>query len=431
MSEKKKIAFHTLGCKLNFSETSAISRKSDEEGYINVGFDQVADIYVINSCSVTKRAEKRCKTLVKKVLKTNPHAQIAVVGCYSQINPDEIKSISGVDLVLGNTDKFSLFEHLKPVDPSNNKENALELTATQPEVFIPSYSIDDRTRSFFKIQDGCDYFCSYCTVPLARGRSRSNSIAQTLTTATEIAKTNIKEVVLSGVNIGDFGRKNGESLYGFLQEFVKIDGIERIRISSVEPDLLHDDIIELVAQSAKLMPHFHIPLQSGSDEVLKAMGRRYDTQLFRSRVAKIKQLMPQACIAVDIIAGFPSETDALFYKSLEFLRDTPISYIHVFTYSERENTLANKYSLQIPPAERNRRSKLIQELSDMKRGVFYNSNIGFNTEVLWEKDNLDGLMHGFTSNYIKVKRKFDIQRVNTIERIRLETIDSDGLFMVK
>ena len=431
MSEKKKIAFHTLGCKLNFSETSAISRKSDEEGYINVGFDQVADIYVINSCSVTKRAEKRCKTLVKKVLKTNPLAQIAVVGCYSQINPDEIKSISGVDLVLGNTDKFSLFEHLKPADPSNNKENALELTATQPEVFIPSYSIDDRTRSFFKIQDGCDYFCSYCTVPLARGRSRSNSIAQTLTTATEIAKTNIKEVVLSGVNIGDFGRKNGESLYGFLQEFVKIDGIERIRISSVEPDLLHNDIIELVAQSAKLMPHFHIPLQSGSDEVLKAMGRRYDTQLFKSRVAKIKQLMPQACIAVDIIAGFPSETDALFYKSLEFLRDTPISYIHVFTYSERENTLANKYSLQIPPAERNRRSKLIQELSDLKRGVFYNSNIGFNTDVLWEKENLDGFMHGFTSNYVKVKRKFDIQRVNTIERIRLETIDSDGLFMVK
>jgi len=427
----KKIAFQTLGCKLNFSETSSISRQFDKDGFEQVGFSEPADIYVINSCSVTQNAEKRCKTLIKQAMKKNPDAHVAVIGCFSQLNPEEIRAIPGVDIVLGNSDKFNLFEHIKNLETrSKGNGKDIDILVEEPESFVPGFSMDDRTRSFFKIQDGCDYFCSYCTIPMARGRSRSNTIAQTIETATQIAQTNMKEVVLSGVNIGDFGKEHGEDFLGFLNEIIKIEGLDRIRISSVEPDLLSDEIIELVASSHKLMPHFHIPLQAGSDEVLKAMGRRYDTALFASRVKKIKSLLPHACIAADLIVGFPAENDELFRKSYEFIRKLDVSYVHVFTYSERENTTAIKFPNQVPVAERSKRSKIMQQLSSHKKNVFYKENRGHSSPVLWEKDNVKGYMYGFTENYIKVKTSFDEERVNTIEKVQLNHLDEDGVYLV-
>ncbi len=425
----KRIAFHTLGCKLNFSETSTLSRQFGKEGYQQVDFKETADIYIINSCSVTRNAEKRCKELIRKVLRQNPVAHVAIIGCFSQINPEEIKAIPGVDIVLGNADKFNLFEHIRQLDTSGNNAPKQDIAINKPEAFVPGYSLDGRTRSFFKIQDGCDYFCSYCTIPLARGPSRSNNIAQTIATASEIAGTNVKEVVLSGVNIGDFGRKHGQNFYGFLQELVEIKGLERIRISSIEPDLLHDDIIEIVAQTPALMPHFHIPLQSGSDQILSDMGRRYDTAIFASRVQKIKSLMPHACIAADLIVGFPTETDELFRESYEFLRKTEVSYLHVFTYSERENTRSIKLNARVPMIERNRRSRIMQQLSTGKKDVFYRENINQQHKVLWENENENGFMSGFTENYIKVKTLYDSARVNTIETITLSCIDTDGVFL--
>jgi threonylcarbamoyladenosine tRNA methylthiotransferase MtaB len=430
MIEKKRIAFQTLGCKLNFSETSSISRQSGLEGYVSVDFNKPADIYVINSCSVTSNAEKRCRTLIKQALQVNPDAHIAVIGCFSQINPEELKTIPGVDIVLGNSDKFNLFEHIRHLESDYGVNRNQEIAVHEPDVFVPSYSMDDRTRSFFKIQDGCDYFCSYCTIPLARGRSRSNTIAQTIRTAAAIADTNMKEVVLSGVNIGDFGKEHGESFFDFLRELVKVDGLERIRISSVEPDLLHDEIIELIANTPKLMPHFHIPLQSGSDEVLRAMGRRYDTDVFLRRVEKIKSLMPQACIAADLIVGFPAETDHLFDQSMEFISKTKISYVHVFTYSERENTRAISIDSQVSLAERSRRSKLMHKLSEQKKRAFYMANTNHYSKVLWEKDNIRGFMYGFTENYIKVRKTYNELLVNEIEDVRLVNLDSDGVFHV-
>ncbi len=427
----KKIAFQTLGCKLNFSETSSISRQFGKDGFKQVSFSEPADIYVINSCSVTKNAEKRCKTLIRQALKKNPEAHVAVIGCFSQLNPEEIRTIPGVDIVLGNSDKFNLFEHIKNLEAgsrSNGKD--IDIAVQEPDNFVPSFSMDDRTRSFFKIQDGCDYFCSYCTIPMARGRSRSNTIAQTIEMATRIAQTNMKEVVLSGVNIGDFGKEHGEDFLGFLKELIKIEGLERIRISSVEPDLLSDEIIELVAANHKLMPHFHIPLQAGTDEVLKAMARRYDTALFASRVKKIKSLMPHACIAADLIVGFPAETDELFRQSYEFIRKLDVSYVHVFTYSERENTRAIKYDKQIPTGERIQRSKIMQQLSSHKKDAFYRENKGHSSQVLWEKDNVKGYMHGFTENYIKVKRLYNPAKINTIEKVQLNHLDEDGVYLV-
>lgn len=427
----KKIAFQTLGCKLNFSETSSISRQFGKDGFEQVEFSDSADIYVINSCSVTQNAEKRCKTLIRQAMKRNPEAHVAVIGCFSQLNPEEIKAIPGVDIVLGNADKFNLFEHIKSLEAKEQEGgNLTDIAVDEPETFVPSFSMDDRTRSFFKIQDGCDYFCSYCTIPLARGRSRSNTIAQTLETATQIAKTNMKEIVLSGVNIGDFGKEHGEDFLGFLTELVKIDGLERIRISSVEPDLLTDGIIELVAAQPKLMPHFHIPLQAGTDEVLKAMGRRYDTALFASRVEKIKKLIPHACIAADLIVGFPAETNDLFQQSYDFVRKVDVSYVHVFTYSERANTRAVKYDKQIAAHERNRRSKVMQQLSSHKKDIFYEANKGHLSVVLWEKEDVKGWMYGFTENYIKVKTSYDNHRVNTLEKVQLNQMDSQGVYLV-
>jgi threonylcarbamoyladenosine tRNA methylthiotransferase MtaB len=427
----KKIAFQTLGCKLNFSETSTLSRQAFSGGYEKVDFSEQADVYIINSCSVTRNAEKRCKELVKKAMKINPDAHVAIIGCYSQINPEEIKKIPGVDMVLGNSDKFNLFEHIKKLgETKENQSDEINVAIEEPETFIPAWSSDDRTRSFFKIQDGCDYFCSYCTIPLARGRSRSNTIASTIATAKEIAGTNMKEVVLSGVNIGDFGKNHNESFVDFLRELVKVEGLKRIRISSIEPDLLNDDIIELVATEPSLMPHFHIPLQSGSDEVLKAMGRRYDTALFASRVDKIKKLLPHACIAADLIVGFPVETHDLFQQSYDFLRKIDISYIHVFSYSERENTRAVKFTTHVSPKTRHERSRKIQILSDHKKDVFYKENLNTQSSVLWEKDHLNGYMYGFTENYIKVKTPYDALKVNIIQNVNLNLLDKDGVYLV-
>ncbi len=430
MEQKRKIAFHTLGCKLNFSETSSISRQFTTNEFEQVAFTEPADIYVINSCTVTKNAEKTCKVLIRKAMRTNPAAHVAVIGCFSQINPEELKTIEGVDVVLGNADKFNLFEHLKGLENSRQPGLVAEVQVHEPEAFVPSWSAEDRTRSFFKIQDGCDYFCSYCSIPLARGHSRSNTIEATLESAMQIAQTNIKEIVLTGVNIGDFGKLNNETFFDFLKELVKIEGIERIRISSIEPDLLHDEIIELVANEPKLMPHFHIPLQSGSNAVLRAMGRHYDISVFESRVQKIRSLMPLACIAADLIVGFPAETDALFEESLHFVKNTDISYIHVFTYSERENTRALKIEGHIPPAIRQQRSKQMQRLSDLKKKFFYLKNKGCKAVVLWEKDNTGGFMHGFTENYIKVKTRLDPALENQLQQVVLNQLEDDGVYLV-
>jgi len=386
------------------------------EEFEHAEFSEAADIYVINSCSVTGKAEKTCRTLVRKALKTNPDAKVAIIGCFSQLKPAELAAMPGVSLVLGNDEKFNLLDHLK---------NLLQTTATtiatkHPERFVPTFSSGDRTRSFFKIQDGCDYFCTYCTIPLARGHSRSNTLAQTIETANKLAATGVREVVLSGVNIGDFGKNNGETFFGFLNELIKVDGIERIRISSVEPDLLHDEIIELVAGEPKLMPHFHIPLQSGSNQVLKDMGRHYTREVFESRVLKIKELMPHACIAADVIVGFPTETDELFAETHDFLESLPISYLHVFSFSERDNTRALKLTRRNKPPDIASRSKVLHALSEKKKEQFYRENKGYKALVLWENDRTGNYMHGFTDNHIRLKTKYDPKLVNTIQEIIIE-----------
>jgi threonylcarbamoyladenosine tRNA methylthiotransferase MtaB len=426
---RTKIAFHTLGCKLNFSETATIGRTFDAEAFQTVSFSEAADIYVINSCSVTRNAEKRCKALVRQAMKKNPEACVAVVGCFSQINPEEISAIPGVRLVLGNADKFNLFEHIKRLADVQDQNQGPTLETQDPKGFIPSWSDEGRTRSFFKIQDGCDYFCSYCTIPLARGRSRSDTIAATLQAASKIARSDIRELVLSGVNIGDFGKAHNESLAGLLRELVGVDGLQRIRISSVEPDLLHDELIELVAAQPKLMPHFHIPLQSGSDQVLKAMGRRYDTGLFAQRVEKIRSLMPRACIAADLIVGFPGETDALFEQTCRFVCETDLSYIHVFTYSERDNTRALNMPGQVPVPQRQERSRIMHDLSDEKKKAFYLQNRHSTARVLWEKEDADGFMYGFTENYLRVKTPFDPMLDNQIREVRLNILGEDMVYL--
>ncbi len=432
-SVKKKIAFHTLGCKLNFSETSYMSNQEEALEFEHVDFDETADIYVINSCSVTRKAEKKCRRLIKQALKRNPEAHIAITGCYSQINPDELQKTEGVNIVLGNADKFNLFEHIKKLENNNEVDfdaGAREIAVNKPETFIPVYSSDDRTRTFFKIQDGCDYFCTYCTIPLARGRSRSHTIEETLKTAARIAETNSKEVVLTGVNIGDFGKRNDESFYELLKELSAVNGLERIRISSIEPNLLTDEMIELVAEKNNLMPHFHIPLQSGADEILKNMGRRYDTSVFASRVNKIHQTLPHACIAVDLIVGFPGETDIIFEESARFLKSLPVSYLHVFTYSERDNTRAVGMGKSVPGKIRSQRSKIMQKTSEEMKRSFYERCKGLKTKVLWEKEEFQGHMFGFTENYIKVKTEFDEKRKNRVDLIALNHLTDEGVYWV-
>ena len=419
----KTVSFYTLGCKLNFSETSTISRDLEEEGYAKIDFELGADIYVINTCSVTDQADKKCRNIVRRALKYNSNAFIIVIGCYAQLKPEEISRIQGVDLVLGAQEKFNIGNYLKD---TKKKKNSIFINQPIKNVktFYPGYSVGDRTRSFFKVQDGCNYFCSFCTIPLARGKSRSGTISQTIEKAKEIEKSEVKEVVLTGINLGDFGYKTKENFYQLINKLEELNGISRFRISSIEPDLLSEEIIEFVNSSNKFVPHFHIPLQSGSNLLLKKMRRRYDTDLYSSRIKLIKELMPHACIGVDVIVGFPGETEEEFDKTIDYIKSLPVSYLHVFTYSERANTNAPKMNEIVPMEVRRRRSKQLRILSLKLKLKFYNENIGYKGKVLFESKE-DNFLVGFTENYIKVKVPFKPNMINTIQEVRLEKISSD------
>jgi threonylcarbamoyladenosine tRNA methylthiotransferase MtaB len=428
MNQYKKVAFYTLGCKLNFSETSTIARNFEEGGFAKVDFDDNPDVFVINTCSVTENADKKCKQLVKKANQINPEAFVVIIGCYAQLKPDEIASIPNVDLVLGANEKFNIIEHLEKLESKQDKAITSFESIKNTKEFVPSFSYGDRTRSFLKIQDGCDYFCTFCTIPLARGKSRNASIAETIKEAEKIASTEVKEVVLTGVNIGDFGQGSEETFFKLIQKLDEVEGIERYRISSIEPNLLSDDIISFCLNQAKrFVPHFHIPLQSGSNTLLKAMRRKYLKELYAERVNKIKALNKDACIGVDVIVGFPGETDELFEETMDFLKDLDISYLHVFTYSERANTTAPKLGQTVPMAIRKERSKMLHNLSDKKKRAFYESQIGKEYDVLFEKEENEGLMYGFTQNYIKVKHTMEIDLINSMKQVRLISIDHDGI----
>ncbi|MBK7129187.1 MAG: tRNA (N(6)-L-threonylcarbamoyladenosine(37)-C(2))-methylthiotransferase MtaB [Crocinitomicaceae bacterium] len=429
MNQYKKVAFYTLGCKLNFSETSTIARNFENQGFARVELEEHPDIVVINTCSVTEQADKKCRQVVRKALNINPKAFITVIGCYAQLKPTEISQIPGVDLVLGANEKFNILEHIESLEKTETthvKANNIKET----NVFVPSFSQGDRTRSFLKIQDGCDYFCSFCTIPLARGKSRNASISETLVQAEKVAQAGFKEVVLTGVNIGDFGQGGNENFFQLVQKLDHVSGIDRFRISSIEPNLLTNEIIDFVATSNKFVPHFHIPLQSGSDAMLQSMRRKYLTSLYTERVQKIKNVMPDACIGVDVIVGFPGETDEEFNNTMQFLKDLNISYLHVFTYSERANTTAKKMDQVVPLEVRRERSRQLQILSDKKRRAFYESQCGQTRKVLFEADEEDGSMFGFTENYVKVKTSFMPNLVNTIHTAQLNTIDHDGVVKI-
>ena len=429
MHQYKKVAFYTLGCKLNFSETSTISRDFENAGYTKVDFNEFPDVFVINTCSVTENADKKCRQLVKKAKKINPESYIAIIGCYAQLKPNEISKIPGVNIVLGANEKFNIIEHLEGSDHNESVKISNESIKTVKE-FVPSYSFGDRTRSFLKIQDGCDYFCTFCTIPLARGKSRNASIKQTVGEALEIASTNIKEIVLTGVNIGDFGQGSDENFFELIKELDKTEGIERYRISSIEPNLLSNEIIKFCLSSSKrFVPHFHIPLQSGSDILLKAMRRKYLSDLYKDRVEKIKNINPDTCIGVDVIVGFPGETDEEFMKTYNFLKELDISYLHVFTYSERANTTANKMPNAVPMAVRKDRSKMLHILSDKKKRAFYESQINKKGTVLWEGENHDGWIHGFSENYIKVKKPYSEDLENKLEQVTFKEISADGIII--
>ncbi|MEL0457135.1 tRNA (N(6)-L-threonylcarbamoyladenosine(37)-C(2))-methylthiotransferase MtaB [Flavobacteriaceae bacterium SZ-1-7] len=428
----KKVAFYTLGCKLNFSETSTIARSFKDEGFDRVDFAEKADIYVINTCSVTENADKRFKTIVKQAQKSNPEAFIAAVGCYAQLKPNELADVNGVDLVLGATEKFKITDYLNDLSKNDYGEvHSCEIG--EADFYVGSYSIGDRTRAFLKVQDGCDYKCTYCTIPLARGISRSDTMENVLKNAKEISEKNIKEIVLTGVNIGDYGKgefgnkKHEHTFLDLVSELDKVEGIERLRISSIEPNLLKNDTIDLVSKSRAFVPHFHIPLQSGSNEILKKMKRRYMRELYVDRVSKIKEVMPNACIGVDVIVGFPGETDEHFLETYNFLNELDISYLHVFTYSERDNTEADKMDGVVPKNVRNKRSKMLRGLSVKKRRAFYESQLGTTRTVLFESENKEGYIHGFTENYVKVKTPWNPELVNTLHEVELTEIDADGL----
>ncbi len=429
----KKVAFYTLGCKLNYSETSTISRKFEEKGYLKVDFTDTPDIFIINTCSVTENADKKCHKIVREARSISPNAYVAIIGCYAQLKPKEISEIPGVDAVLGAAEKFKLVELLdgfvrtpEPVVLSSSIETA--------QTFNTSYSMFDRTRTFLKVQDGCDYSCSFCTIPLARGSSRSDSIENIVKAAHEISKTNVKEIVLTGVNTGDFGIRDGvrhDRFIDLVKELDNVEGIKRFRISSIEPNLLSNEIIEFVAQSKRFVPHFHIPLQSGSNKILKLMKRRYQRELYVDRVNSIKSFMPNCCIGADVIVGFPGETKEDFFETYKFLNELNISYLHVFTYSERDNTRAAEMSGSVSMKERSERSKMLHILSDKKRRVFYEENIGQETNVLFENDIEDGAMHGFTQNYIRVAAKYDPLLINEIKKVRLTSLNDKGLIEVE
>jgi len=435
MNGQKKVAFYTLGCKLNFSETSTISRNFKKEGFQRVDFDDVADIYVINTCSVTDNADKRFKTIVRNALRTNERAFIVAIGCYAQLQPEELAAVDGVDLVLGTSEKFKITNYIN--DLTKNEVSEIHSCEIEDANFYDSsYSIGDRTRAFLKVQDGCDYKCTYCTIPLARGISRSDTLENVLKNAAEIASQNIKEIVLTGVNIGDYGKgelgnkKHEHTFYELVNELEKVTGIERIRISSIEPNLLTNDTIEFVSKSKTFVPHFHIPLQSGSNELLKLMKRRYTREVFANRVESIKNLMPNACIGVDVIVGFPGETDALFLETYQFLNELNISYLHVFTYSERPNTEAVEMDGVIAKNVRHKRSKMLRGLSAKKRRAFYESQIGNTVEVLFENENKDGFIYGFSDNYVRVKTAYDEKLINSLHTVKLKEIDEQGEVLI-
>jgi threonylcarbamoyladenosine tRNA methylthiotransferase MtaB len=422
----KKVAFHTLGCKLNFSETSSISREFIEYGYEKVGFNDFSDIYVINTCSVTENADKETRKLIRRTKRINPDSFIAIIGCYAQLKPDEIISLDGVNMVLGTKEKFNLLRHLDKIDLGSNKKVMIRSKVNGVKIFNPSYSHKDRTRSFLKVQDGCDYHCTFCTIPIARGFSRSGSVQETIQIAEKIAETDTKEIVLTGVNIGDFGNGTVETFFDLIKKMDEINGIERIRISSIEPNLLSDDIIEFCATSEKFMPHFHIPLQSGSNKILRLMGRRYDKSDYSDRIKKIRSLIPDACIGVDVIVGFPSETEKDFIETHDFIDQLDISYLHVFTYSERQNTKALKLNPIIPKDKRADRSKMLHLLSDKKRKLFYDRFVGRKKYTLFESMK-NGKLVGHTDNYIKILIEGDVSLVNTIQKVNI--LDRENEYM--
>jgi len=432
LNTKKKVGFYTLGCKLNFSETSTIARSFKDEGFDRVDFNDPADIYVINTCSVTENADKRFKTIVKQAQKSNPEAFVVAVGCYAQLKPQELADVNGVDLVLGATEKFKITDYLNDLS-KNDLGEVHSCEIEDADFYVGSYSIGDRTRAFLKVQDGCDYKCTYCTIPLARGISRSDTLDNVLKNAREISQQNIKEIVLTGVNIGDYGKgefgnkKHEHTFYELVQALDEVEGIERLRISSIEPNLLKNETIDFVSKSETFVPHFHIPLQSGSNDILKAMRRRYMRELYVDRVKKIKQVMPHACIGVDVIVGFPGETEEHFLETYNFLSKLDISYLHVFTYSERANTVAASLDQVVPKNIRTKRSKMLRGLSAKKRRAFYESQIGATRKVLFESENKAGYIHGFTDNYVKVKTPWNPEFVNTLHNIELTKIDDDGL----
>jgi len=426
----KRVAFHTLGCKLNFSETSTISRNFKEKGFDVVGFNTEADIYVINTCSVTEQADKKCRQAIKKIQNKNSDAFIAVVGCYAQLKPEEIAQNLGVDLVLGTQEKFNILEHLSNLDKNENPE-IYSCEIEKVDQFDSSHSEAGRTRSFLKVQDGCDYSCSYCTIPLARGKSRNKKISELVQEAQQIGDHGIKEIILTGVNIGDFGKSSGESFFELLKALETVDSIQRIRISSIEPNLLKDDIIEYVAKSNKILPHFHIPLQSGCNKILAKMQRRYNRELFKSRVDKINQLIPDAFIGVDVIVGFPGETEDDFMETCQFLEDLDASFYHVFSYSERPNTKSASFDNKVPKSTISARSKRLQKLANKKQQDFYQRNLGKSAHVLFESYQKNNLMYGFTENYIKVETKYDKSLVGEITKVTLDSISQSGNVNVK
>ncbi len=432
MNPRKKVAFYTLGCKLNFSETSTIARSFNDEGFDRVDFSEKADMYVINTCSVTENADRRFKDIVKQAQKGNSDAFIAAVGCYAQLKPQELADVNGVDLVLGATEKFRITDYINDL-AKNDFGEVHSCEIKDADFYVGSYSIGDRTRAFLKVQDGCDYVCTFCTIPLARGISRSEALDKVLINAKEISDQGIKEIVLTGVNIGDYGKgefgnkKHQHTFLELIQELDNVDGIERVRISSIEPNLLKNETIQFVSSSKAFVPHFHIPLQSGSNELLRLMKRRYKRELYVEKVNEIKKYMPDACIGVDVIIGFPGETDELFLETYHFLNELDISYLHVFTYSERENTPAASMDGVVPLNVRKKRSKMLRGLSVKKRRSFYESQLNTLHTVLFEGENKKGYILGFTENYVKIKQPWNPELVNTTREVLLTEIDDDGM----
>ncbi len=432
LKEKKisSVALSTLGCKLNFSETSSISNNLEKNNFKVVPFNQYADAYIINTCSVTENADNKFKVFVNKALKINPNAFVAAIGCYAQLKPEELLSVKGVDLVLGASEKFNIVNYLLNIDQDFSKLDH-SCNINDVDSFTETYSINSRTRSFLKVQDGCDYKCSFCTIPLARGKSRSNTIENVVKNVNEIISNGIREIVLTGINLGDFGKrqvdniKTNEDFFELIKTLDEIDGVERYRVSSIEPNLLTDEIISFISKSKRFVPHFHIPLQSGSDEILKKMRRRYKTGLYKSRVDLIKKLMPSASIGVDVIVGFPGETDEMFLETYDFIKKLDVSYLHVFSYSERENTKAIELNGVVPKTTRNKRSKLLRLLSASKKSRFYKQHIGGNYNVLFESENKNGFIEGYTENYIRVRKNWNKNLVGKIQKVRIEKVDSE------